>query len=228
MEFETDMIIVDPPRQPAQAAVIWLHGLGADGHDFAGIQRRLGLPAGHAIRFIFPHAPMQPVTVNGGYVMRAWYDIYDIGPDKPEDQKGLERAEKALHDMVAQLEADGIPPERIVLAGFSQGGAVSLFTALRASRPFCGVIALSTYLPLAQMVATTITPAGKATPVWMAHGDGDEVVPLVFGELSRDRMRGLDVAVEWHSYGMGHSVVDAEISDLGDWLRARIGPTVAP
>jgi len=217
METNTSMIVVDPAAAPT-AAVIWLHGLGADGHDFAGIQQMLGLPPDHGIRFIFPHAPLQPVTINGGYVMRAWYDIYDIGPDKPEDQSGLESSERILLEIVGQLGAEGIAPERIVLAGFSQGGAVSLFTAMRSARVFAGVLALSTYLPAAQLVNSTITASARNIPVWMAHGTQDEVVPMYFGELSRDRLLALGVTVDWHSYDMAHSVVDPEISDIGIWL----------
>ncbi len=222
MLSNNSLIVIDPPAVKADSAVIWLHGLGADGHDFAGIQASLGLPADHAICFLFPHAPLRPVTINGGYVMRAWYDIYAIGPDSPEDQSGLEVSEQYLLDLVAQLGREGIPPQRIVLAGFSQGGAVCLFTALRASQAFAGVLALSTYLPTAQHIQSTISPAGKDTPVWMAHGTWDDVVPFVFGEMSRDRLLTLGVAVDWHSYEMPHTVIAPEIQELAEWLRGRL------
>lgn len=213
-------IIIEPPG-PAEQAVIWLHGLGADGFDFKGIETQLGLPADHGIRFIYPHAPMQPVTINNGYVMRAWYDIYALEPGMPEDREGLEAAANIVLGLIAEQQRQGIPPQQMVLAGFSQGGAVSLFTALSNALPLAGVLALSTYLPVAEHVRGIATPEGLAIPVWMAHGTEDPVVPLALAQASMETLREMGLQLEWHCYPMPHSICPREIDDIGRWLRAR-------
>lgn len=217
-----DAPIIIEPTTPARRAVIWLHGLGADGHDFAGIESQLGLPADHGIRFIYPHAPMRPVTINGGYVMRAWYDIYELGPGMREDQPGITASAASVLGMIQGQLDQGIAPRQIVLAGFSQGGAVALFTVLSQELPLAGVLALSTYLPVADHLCAVATDIGRAVPVWMAHGDQDPVVPMVLGERSRGMLQDLGVSVQWHSYPMPHSVCPQEINDLAVWLRQRL------
>lgn len=219
MEKTDPPIIVEPPGD-VRHCVILLHGLGADGHDFAGIQEMFGLPPNHGIRFIYPHAPHRPVTINGGYVMRAWYDIYGLTADSPEDEAGLAQAEAFVGEILAQQYAEGLSPESIVLAGFSQGGAVALITALRQARSFAGVLALSAYLPLAdQMQALLQQQKPGEMPIFMAHGELDDVVPLSFGQVSRERLEAMGREVEWRTYPMAHSVCDDEINDIGVWLR---------
>ncbi len=206
------------------AAVIWLHGLGADGHDFAGLVPELDLSNCPPIRFVFPHAPSMPVTVNGGYVMPAWYDI--LGPDlvSQQDAAGIQASERAIVALIAQEVARGIPAERIVLAGFSQGCAMALHTALRLPQKLAGIMALSGYLPLADRLTAERHPANGSTPVFMAHGTQDPVVVIARGEASRDALAALGQPVEWHSYPMPHSLHPREISDLAAFLARVLGP----
>jgi phospholipase/carboxylesterase len=200
------------------AAVVWLHGLGADGNDFAPIVPELDLPAG-PIRFVFPHAPSLPVTINGGYVMPAWYDILGTDVDRREDEAGVRASQKAVEQLIEREHGRGIAPNRIVLAGFSQGGAIALQTALRRPQPLAGVIGLSTYLPLAATLATERHTASNAVPIFMAHGRYDPIIPLATAERSRDLLQGLGYAVEWHQYPMEHSVCPEEIAAIGMFLR---------
>ena len=202
-------------------SVIWLHGLGADGNDFAPIVPQLLRPEWPSIRFVFPNAKVRPVTINNGYMMRAWYDIVSQEIDKRADEAGVRDSVAEIDALIARERDRGVPASRIILVGFSQGGAIALACGLRREAGVAGIAALSTYLPLAQATTTEITAAGRATPVFMAHGAQDPVVPQALGQRSREALQAMAVAVEWHSYPMPHSVCPAEIKDLGDWLDAR-------
>ena len=206
------------------AAVIWLHGLGADGHDFAGLVPELELSSCPPIRFVFPHAPSMPVTVNGGYVMPAWYDI--LGPNliSQQDAAGIQASERAIVALIAHEVARGIPAEHIVLAGFSQGCAMALHTGLRLPHRLAGIMALSGYLPLVDRLAAERHPANAQTPVFMAHGTQDPVVVLARGEASRDALATLGQPVQWHSYPMPHSLHPREIADISAFLAQVLGP----
>src|SRR5690606_3102419 len=199
------------------AAVLWLHGLGADGHDFDPIVPELRLPRELRLRFVFPHAPVRPVTLNAGMRMRAWYDILQLGGG-PEDEAGIRASQAALERLVAEQARDGIAPGRIVLAGFSQGGAIALQTALRHPSRLAGVLALSTYLPLASTLEAERAPANASVPIFMAHGLYDDIIPLARAEQSRERLRALGYPVEWHAYPMPHSVCAEEIGDIARFL----------
>ena len=200
------------------AAVIWLHGLGADGHDFEPIVPELRLPASLAVRFIFPHAPVRPVTLNQGMRMRAWYDILQLGGGA-EDDAGVRASEVLVRNLVSEETKKGIKPGRIVLAGFSQGGAIALHTALRYSAPLAGVLALSTYLPLHATLKEEMSEANRDVPIFMAHGLHDDIIPLARAEQSRKILADAGYAVEWHTYPMAHSVCDEEIADTARFLR---------
>jgi phospholipase/carboxylesterase len=201
------------------AAVIWLHGLGADGHDFEPIVPELDLPDAPAVRFVFPHAPMQAVTINGGAVMRAWYDVYNLQGARREDDAGVRKSQASVEALIAREQTRDVPVARIVLAGFSQGGAIALQTGLRHPEPLAGIMALSTYLPLAATVATEASPANRDVPIFMAHGRHDPLIPIERAVLSRDALHKAGYAVEWHEYPMEHSVCAAEIRDIAAWLR---------
>jgi phospholipase/carboxylesterase len=204
------------------ASVIWMHGLGADGNDFVPIVQELELTGAPAIRFVFPHAPMQPVSINNGYVMRAWYDIKwgDLeGGSKQADERGVRASQKAIEALIERETSRGIAAEAIVLAGFSQGGAIALQTGLRYSKQLAGVMALSTYLPLAESFAQERSDANAKTSVFMGHGTQDNVVPYEMGSRSRELLVQQGYAVEWHEYPMQHSVCLEEIGDIGVWLR---------
>lgn len=205
-----------------QFTVIWMHGLGADGSDFAPIVPELNLPESPAVRFIFPHAPYRPVTCNGGYVMRAWYDIVSLAPGSREiDEPSLLESRDSIRQLIAREAARGVPSERIVLAGFSQGGAVAYLAGLTHPAPLAGIIALSTYIPSpALLLAEFAAPNGRI-PVFAAHGTDDDVVSLELGEQALEVVRGIGVAPEWRTYAMPHSVCLDEIADIGTWL-ARI------
>ncbi len=208
------------------AAVIWLHGLGADGHDFAGLVPELELSNCPPIRFVFPHAPSMTVTVNGGYVMPAWYDI--LGPDlvSQQDAAGIQASERAIVALIAHEVALGLPAERIVLAGFSQGCAMALHTGLRLPQRLAGIMALSGYLPLADRLVAERHPANAQTRVFMAHGTQDPVVVIARGEASRDALVALGQPVAWHSYPMPHSLHPQEISDISAFLAQVLGPAI--
>ncbi len=212
-------IILQTGKQP-QCSIIWLHGLGADGQDFVPIADELDLPV--AVRYVFPHAPMRPVTVNGGFVMRAWYDITGQRMDARQDAAGIRASQSLVEQLIAREMQGGIMPGEIFLAGFSQGGAIALHTAMRQTVPLGGVLALSTYLPLADSAARESEPASRVTPVFMAHGRSDPVIPYALGEGSRDALRGLGYAVEWHGYTMQHSVCEEELRDIETWLSVRM------
>ncbi len=205
------------PAGKIRGVVIWLHGLGADGNDFVPIVRELGLPADAGIRFVFPHAPKMPVTVNAGYVMPAWYDIAQPDLGRQQDEAGIRASERAIRALI-ERESMRVPSERIVLAGFSQGGAVALHTALRYPQPLAGILALSTYLPLAETLAAEAHPANAQVPIMMAHGLQDPIVAPALAEASRQRLVQLGYQVAWHTYAMPHSVCPEEIEDIGRWL----------
>lgn len=200
-------------------AVIWLHGLGADGHDFEPVVEAFDQARLPPTRFVFPHAPQRPVTINGGYVMRAWYDIVSLDfAERREDPAGVLESAQQLEALIARENARGIPDERIVLAGFSQGGAVALHTALRHPRRLAGVLALSTYLPLADTLSAEAHPANRETPIFMAHGQGDPVIPYAFAERSFAQLRDAGYAIGWHAYFAEHGLVLEEVRDIEQWL----------
>lgn len=207
-------------------SVLWLHGLGADGHDFAPLVPELVRPGWPALRFVFPHAPVRAVTINAGMRMRAWYDIRQLDPREFDlasraDAEGVDVSIAQVGALLDREHARGVPSSRILLAGFSQGGAIALAAALRRREPLAGVIALSTYLPLGERSFEAMTDAAARQPVFMAHGSADPVVPFAGGQRSAERLRAHGVAVDWHAYPMAHQVCAQEIHDLGDWLDAR-------
>ncbi|THD04872.1 alpha/beta hydrolase [Rhodanobacter lindaniclasticus] len=203
-------------------SIIWLHGLGADGHDFAPIVPELVDPAWPALRFVFPHAPVRPVTINNGMSMRAWYDVAGFDARAPQDEAGIRASIAAVEALIAREHERGVPAGRIVLAGFSQGGAIALAAGLCHAQTLAGIVALSTYLPIAEVVARERSPANAATPIFQAHGSADPVVAMQRGIDSRDRLQALGHVVDWHSYPMAHAVCAEEIADLHRWLGARL------
>ena len=207
------------PSSTAQAAVVWLHGLGADGHDFESLVPELQLPPSLAVRFVFPHAPVRPVTINGGHRMRAWYDVAGFDRRAAQDERGIRESAEAIGALVKRERERGIAASRILVAGFSQGGAMALFTALRWPERLGAILALSTYLPLAESLSQEGTPENKSVPIFMAHGVFDPVVPLVMGAGSMTFLVGAGYAVDWRQYPMQHSVCAQEIEDIGAWLR---------
>jgi phospholipase/carboxylesterase len=212
-----DRIEIDTVEHP-DAAVIWLHGLGADGNDFVPVVPALDL-RGLALRFVFPHAPMRAVTVNAGYVMRAWYDILGLELDRREDESGVRESGRIVEGLVAREGERGIPASRILLAGFSQGGAIALHAGLRARERIAGIMALSCYVPIAGALAAEASPANRDVPIFLAHGTLDPVVPYRAGTRSRQLLESLGYAVEWHEYRIEHTVSLEEIADIATWLR---------
>jgi phospholipase/carboxylesterase len=218
----TDHEVILNPTQQATAAVIWLHGLGADGFDFAPIVEELHLPSALAVRFIFPHAKHRPITINNGYTMRAWYDLHGLTASSREDEPGLRESAEIVQNYLAAEQKAGIAAERIVIAGFSQGGALALHTGLRYPQRLAGIMALSTYLPLRDLIANEAHAANRSTPILMCHGIRDGVVPLTLGVSSRDLLRQQGFNVEWHTYPMEHSVCMEEIAAISQWLQLRL------
>ncbi|HWA38821.1 MAG TPA: alpha/beta fold hydrolase [Burkholderiales bacterium] len=218
-----DAIEIETGAAP-RAAVIWLHGLGADGHDFEPIVPELGLPAAPPVRFVFPHAPIRPVTLNQGMRMRAWYDIYRLGGG-PEDEAGIRASEGFLRELIRRENARGIEARKIVIAGFSQGGAIALQTALRHPERLAGILALSTYLPLAPFLEKEASRENRDLPVFMAHGAYDDIIPIQRAEDSRRALEKLGYPVQWHSYPMPHSVCPQEIADIAAFLVKLLGPS---
>ena len=215
--------VVLAPASPATASVIWLHGLGADGNDFVPIVPELKLPPSLAVRFVFPHAPMRAVTINNGMRMRAWYDILDLTPGGPQDDAGIRDSATILAGFIQRERDSGIAADRIVVAGFSQGGAIALHGALRNPERLAGVMALSTYLPLRTTLAAEASKANRDIPILMCHGSFDPVLPLRLGSSSRDLLRAEGYTVEWKEYPMQHQVCLEEIHDISAWLQARLG-----
>jgi phospholipase/carboxylesterase len=217
-----DAIETETAPNPA-AAVIWMHGLGADGNDFAPIVPEIDLGGLPGVRFIFPHAPMMPVTINNGYVMRAWYDVtygdLEGKPGKKADEKGVRASQAAIARLISRENLRGIASRNIVVAGFSQGGAIALQTGLRHAEQLAGIMALSTYLPLAGSLPMEASAANKAVPIFYAHGTYDPMIPFAMATASRDKLGELGYQVEWHEYPMQHSVCVEEIAAIGNWLR---------
>ena len=217
-ETSTAVRLQPSTTDAVSASVIWLHGLGADGHDFVPIVPELHLPDTLPVRFIFPHAPHRPVTLNNGYVMRAWYDIKALALRAEEDAAGIRASEMLVCDLIQAEVAAGIKASRIVIAGFSQGGAIALQTALRYPQRLAGVLPLSTYLPLRDSLAAEASAANADIPILMCHGRQDTVVPVQLGERSRDALLTQGYAVDFRYYDMPHSVCAEEIRDIGLWL----------
>ena len=213
-----DPPVVIEPSKPATAAVVWLHGLGADGHDFEPVAAELGRGGLDDVRYVFPHAPMQPVTINGGMMMRAWYDITGAELDRRADEEGVRRSAGIARTLVDEQIARGIASERVVLAGFSQGGAIALYAGLRFPFRIAGVLALSTYLPVPGSLAAQAHDANRNVPILLAHGSQDPMIPLALSERSRASLEALGYVVEVHTYPMPHSVCAEEIRDVANWL----------
>ena len=216
----TEAVVVETGAQPI-GSVIWLHGLGADGHDFEPIVPELRLPPTLPLRFVFPHAPVRPVTINGGMQMRAWFDIRSFDVDGVPDIDGIDSSCANLDALVAAEIERGFARDRIVLAGFSQGGVVAIHSALRSPAPLAGLLALSTYLPLVDRLAGY--PTHEGLPVFMGHGEFDPVLPLPMGIASRDAIRSAGLEPEWKEYPMAHGVCPQEIADISRWLMAVYG-----
>jgi phospholipase/carboxylesterase len=218
-------VTLEPPT--AGASVIWLHGLGADGNDFVPIVPELRQPAQAAIRYVFPHAEVRPVTLNNGYPMRAWYDIKSLDPAGRADALGLEQSVARITALIDRERAAGVPADRIVVAGFSQGGAVAFQTALAYPETLGGLLALSTYLPRPEYLETRLAAANRGLPILMCHGTQDPVVVPSMATLARDWLTLHGYAIDWRTYPMPHSVCPAEIADIGRWLAARLAPVAA-
>lgn len=214
---ELELIEIETAPQPA-AAVIMLHGLGADGNDFAPLASELDLQSVGPVRFVLPHAPVMPVTINGGFRMRAWYDILGTEMQGRQDEAGLRASLAIVESLLVREQQRGIAARRIVLAGFSQGCAMALLAGLRHGQALAGIAGLSGYLPLAETTAAERHEANAGTPIFMAHGSADDIVVPERGRGSRDLLLGLGYAVEWHEYPMGHSVCMEELADLNQWL----------
>ena len=212
-----NFVEIDQPQ--ADKCVIWLHGLGANGHDFESIIPELNLPDGHNIRFIFPHAPELPVTVNAGMVMPAWFDVYSMSFINREDEQGIHHSASQLTQLIEHENKRGIDSDKIVLAGFSQGGAIALHTALRHPEPLAGVMALSSYLPLVKQFYNERHQANQHIPIMMCHGSNDPVVPFNLGDDSRYFLEQAGYTVDWYSYPMQHSVCLEQINDISHWIQ---------
>ena len=219
---QLEAIEIETTASPG-VSIIWMHGLGADGHDFVDIVPELRLPARPGVRFVFPHAPMRPVTINGGYVMRAWYDIRDDGGVRREDPAGVRASQKAIEALIQREKERGVPAASIVIAGFSQGGAMALHTSLRHGERLAGVMALSCSLPLADTLAAEAVPANRDVPIFIAHGAQDPMIPMARALRARETLVGLGYRVEWHEYPMPHSVCAEEVRDISTWLGVVLG-----
>ena len=213
-----DAVEIETGRNP-QVSVIWLHGLGADGHDFEPIVPELVQRSERSVRFVFPHAPIRPVTLNGGYAMRAWYDIIALDRRAEEDVNGIRASQELVTAWIRRENASGIPSERIVLAGFSQGGAMALYSGTRYPERLAGIIGLSCYQPLAGRLDAERLAANQATPIFLGHGMQDPVVIPALGEAACRQLQAAGYAVEWHAYSMPHSVCPQEVTDIATWLR---------
>jgi phospholipase/carboxylesterase len=208
--------VVIEPAATAERCVIWLHGLGADGHDFAGIVPDLELPEGHGIRFVFPHAPIRPVTINQNMAMRAWYDIYALNKLEQEDEAGMNASSQLLQQLIEQ---QAMPHQNIVLAGFSQGGAMALLHGITADTAFAGIIGLSTYLPMLRHPDKCPSLKHQNMPILLGHGSYDDVIPLTLGEETRDYLKTGHRQLQWLTYPMAHQVCSQEIQDIGQWIK---------
>jgi len=225
LQDETDFEITLSPQTPAVASVILLHGLGADGYDFVPIAAELGLPDSLPVRFVFPHAPLRPVTVNNGYVMRAWYDIKSFTPAGRADMSGIVESARRVADCIDRELQLGVAPARVVLAGFSQGGAVALYTGLRYPDRLAGILAMSGYLPFPETLAAERSAANSDVPILLCHGRSDPVVPIAMGLEARRDLETHGYAPEWRDYPMQHAVCVEEIAEVARWLRQRLPVT---
>ncbi len=212
-------ITLETEKSP-QHSIIWLHGLGADGEDFVPVAEEMNLPL--PVRYIFPHAPMQPVTINSGYVMRAWYDIVSASISAVQDEAGIRASQPELEKLIAQEKQRGVLARNIFLAGFSQGGVIVLQTGLRHAEKLGGILALSTYLPLAEALAAEACENANGIPIFMAHGRSDQVIPYALGKASAEQLSELGYPLEWHEYAMAHSVCMEEVQDIAAWLTHRL------
>ncbi|MFZ1851828.1 MAG: alpha/beta hydrolase [Nitrosomonas sp.] len=203
-------------------SIIWLHGLGADGNDFVPIINQLNLPPSKSMRFIFPHAPEKPISINNDYIMRAWYDIVDSSFDGLADESGIRNSQKAIEALIAKEIQRGINPKNIILAGFSQGGVMALQVGLRYPKMLAGILALSCYLPIPKAVAVEINRNNLAVPIFMAHGIEDPVIPISYAKRSREIIKELGFMPEWHEYPMMHSVSQREIYDISQWIQKKL------
>jgi phospholipase/carboxylesterase len=210
-----DTVEVTTGENPV-GSIIWLHGLGADGHDFEAVVPQLGLPTNLPLRFVFPHAPVQPVTLNGGMAMRSWYDILSFDSEGRADRDGVLKSSALLEELICREIARGIEPDKIVIAGFSQGGAVAIHTALHTNHNIAGLMALSTYMALPEDAEHAVSR--KDLPIFMAHGSFDPVLKITWGRSSADKLIESGYAVDWHDYPMAHAVCPQEIADISDWL----------
>lgn len=223
MSQETEQTLVSvEPQGEAKACVIWLHGLGADGFDFQPIVPYLRLPENLNVRFLFPHAEVMPVTVNGGMEMRAWYDILEMNIDRKVDKASLLKSSQRIANLVNEQIAQGIPAHKILLVGFSQGGAVAYQTALTFAEPLAGLVALSTYMATEEEIEATRTDANKELPIWVAHGTVDQVVPVQLGEKAYANLENMNYQPSWNAYPIGHEVAIEEIEALGRWMSQRL------
>jgi len=221
LNFKQDAVVIEP-HSTHKASVIWLHGLGADGHDFEPIVPELKLPNDLGIRFIFPHAPKRPIAINGGMVMRAWYDIRIPDLSLQEDEDSIRESSDILSSYIdAEINA-GITADKILIAGFSQGGAMTLFTGLRYPQKLAGLLALSTYLPLPDQLQAEANNANLKTPLMMMHGTFDPIIPVFQGQNSRYLLQQAGYSIEWHEYPMQHAVCPQEINDISHWLQQRL------
>jgi len=212
-----DAIEIETAPSPG-ASVVWMHGLGADGHDFEPIVPELGLPARPAVRFVFPHAPLRPVTINQGHVMRAWYDIRALAGARREDEAGVRQSARQIEALIERERQRGVEPGRIVMAGFSQGGAMALHVGLRYPARLAGILALSCFVPLAATLADEASAANRDVPIFWTHGVHDPVIPLALAEQGREHVAALGYRIEWRQYPMPHSVCAEEIADIARWL----------
>ena len=211
-------IVIETADQPTHT-IIWMHGLGADGNDFVPIVQELNLQSSIRIRFVFPHAPLRPVSINGGAVMRAWYNITDQNLSSDEDAIGIRASQSAVEKLISREIQNGIKPENVVLAGFSQGGAIALQAGLRYSNKLAGILVLSSYLPLSETLTADAHPSNTTTQIFMAHGHNDPVIPLELAILSKQKLLELGYSVKWNLYQMEHSVCTEEIADISEWLK---------
>jgi phospholipase/carboxylesterase len=209
------------PSLPAIGSVIWLHGLGADGHDFEPIVPELNLPASLPLRFIFPHAPIRPVTINNGFAMRAWFDIYSMNINQRIDEEGITESVSMVRNLIEHEKSLGISTKNIVLAGFSQGSVIALNTGLSYPEPLAGVIALSGFLPNAEQIIANVREYNKSLPIFIAHGNQDLVVPCMLGQISADVLKRAGYPVTWKEYAMAHSLCGNEVQDIARWLTDR-------
>jgi len=218
MPAQLEKIVIEP-QLPATSCVIWLHGLGDSGAGFAPVVPVLGLHSQHSIRFIFPHAPEQAVTINGGFVMRSWYDIKSMDLHERADIQGVMASENAIRQLILEQIRSGIPAEKIVLAGFSQGGVMSLFTGLRFEQQLAGIMALSCYLPGGETLPEQLANANLHTPILQHHGEQDDVVPIYAGKMAHDALSAAGYQSIWKTYPMAHSVLPNQLVDIGQWLQ---------